>query len=279
MCTRRCLPLVLLGLNLLAPSWMARNLCAQVSFIRISEVNFLGNQSIPAYQLKSLLRRSREGGRYDEQNLAADLHRVRDAYLDRGFLNVEVGPPDVRIQGPGEAKAAAITIPVAEGKQYHAGKIAVRNGPALSPKSLMQMSPLKEGDPYSRNKISQWREAIEEAYREIGHIRIQCGAQEEIHDAAKTVDCTMQCEEGKSYRVGKITIVGDKSVDALQFKRKLLLGEGRLFNPEMLVLSIQYLNRMNVYKPISSSDVRMEIHDDTGTVDLTFHVILAEQQE
>ena len=277
--TRRYLSLILLGCNLLIPLWKARDLCAQISFILISEVEFSGNQSIPANQLKPLLGRSREGGRYDEQSLAADLERIRDAYLERGFLNVEVGPPDVRIQGAAEEKVAVITIPVAEGKQYRVGKIAVRNGQALSPTSLMQMSPLKEGDPYSRNKISQWREVIEEAYREIGHIRIHCRAQEEIRESAKIVDCTMQCDEGKPYRVGKITLVGDKSVDPLQFKRKLLLGEGRLFNPEMLYTSIQYLNRMNVYRPISSFDVQMEIHDDTGTVDLTFHVFLAEAKK
>lgn len=279
MSTPRYLSFILIGFGLLAASWTAGNLTAQNSLIRISEVKFLGNQSIPASQLKSLLRRSREGGRYDGQILNVDLQRVRDAYLERGFLHVEVGPPDVRIQGAGEAKAAVITIPVEEGKQYHVGKIAVRNGRALSPDSLIQMSPLKEGDPYSRNKISRWRDAIEEAYREIGYMRAQCSEQEAIHNAAGSVDCTMQCEEGKPYIVGKITLVGDKSVDPLQFKRKLLLGERRLFNPEMLALSVQYINKMNVYKPISSSDIQMEIHDDTGTVDITFRVFLADREK
>jgi len=207
-----------------------------------------------------------------------DLQRVKDAYLAEGFLHVEVGPPDVQIQGMGEVKTAAITIPVAEGDQYRVGRIAVKNTQALAPKTLMQMCPLREGEPYSRIKISQWQEMIEDTYRAMGHIRILCTVQEEPDEADKIVDSTLECNEGKSYTIGKITLVGDESIDPLQFKRQLLFSEGGLFVPEMLVTSLHYLNRMEVYKPISYADVQMDIHDDEGTVDLAFRVFLAEQR-
>ncbi len=194
-------------------------------------------------------------------------------------MHAEVGPPDVQIQGTEEVKTAVITIPVAEGDQYRAGKIGVENVHAISSKTIMQLCPLKQGDPYSRIRISQWQEMIEEKYRELGHIRILCRAQEELNEDDKSVDCTVACEEGKSYTIGKITLVGDESIDALQFKRQLLFREGGLFVPEMLVSSLQYLNRMAVYKPISYSDVQMDIHDDEGTVDLAFRVFLAGEEK
>jgi hypothetical protein len=37
-------------------------------------------------------------------------------------------------------------------------------------------------------------------------------------------------------------------------------------------MSIQFLNRAGLYKPISSSDVEIAIDDARGVVDLTFHL-------
>lgn len=274
---RHYFSIMLLGINLMFLSWVPRDLCAQDILTTISEIRFSGNQSIPSDRLRHLLRRLREGGRYRENILIADLQRVKDAYLEEGFLHVEVGPPDVQIQGEGEVKTVAITIPVTEGAQYRAGRIEIRNVHALSSKTLMQMCPLKEGEPYSRLKISQWQEMIENAYRAMGHIRIFCTDQEELNEADKIVDCTVDCDEGKSYTIGKITIVGDESIDPLQFKRQLLFGEGRIFVPGMLSTSIHYLNQMKIYKLISYFDIQMDIHEEEGTVDLEFHVYLAEQ--
>ena len=277
MYTRRCFSLVLLGFNLMFLSWIPRDLCAQIDLVTISEIQFSGNQSISSDRLMRLLRRSRERGLYAERDLISDLQRVKDAYLEEGFLHVEVGPPDVQIQGTGEVKAAAITIPVSEGAQYRVGRMAVKDVQELASKTLMQMCPLREGMPYSRIKISEWREMIENTYRAMGHIRILCTAQEELNEADKIVDCTLECEEGKSYTIGEITLVGDETIDPLQFKRQLLFSEGGLFVPDMVATSIQFLNRMDVYKPISYSDVQMDINDDEGTVDLAFRVFLAEQ--
>lgn len=269
--------LVLIGSNLLFPLWNPRDLCAQTSLVIISDIKFAGNQSIPSDQLKRLLLRSREGNRYTEARLSAALQDVENAYLDEGFLHVEVGPPDVQIRGEDEVKAAVITIPVVEGDRYRTGEITVKNVHALSSKTLMHMCPLKAGEPYSRIRISQWRVMIEGTYREMGHIRILCTAQEELNEADKIVDCTVECNEGKSYTIGKITVIGDESIDPQQFKRQLLFREGGLFVPEMLTTSLHYLNRMEVYEPVSHSDVQIDIHDEEGTVDLTFRVFLAEE--
>jgi outer membrane protein insertion porin family len=274
---RRLFPLVLLGTHFIFLLWGGRDLCAQDIIATISEIKFTGNRSIPSDQLKQVLRRVREGRPYFEGRITADIQRVKDIYLAEGFLNVEVGPEAVEIRGEGEVETVAITIPVKEGSRYRAGKIEIRNVQALSSKTLMQLCPLKEGDPYDRVKIAEWREMIENAYRAIGHIGIHCKNREELVESGKIVNCAVECDEGRSYTIGKITIVGDESIDPLEFKRKLLFGEGRLFVPEMLSTSIHYLNRMKIYKPIAYSDIQMEVHEEEGTVDLEFRVSLAEQ--
>jgi hypothetical protein len=84
--------------------------------------------------------------------------------------------------------------------------------------------------------------------------------------------------EGKLYSVGRIALVGDESIDPLQFKRQLLLGEGGVFNPEMLDATIRFLNQMRVYRPVSSFDVEIRIDDAKGTVDLTWRLFLIKRR-
>jgi outer membrane protein assembly factor BamA len=273
--THRHLLNLLPGFCLLLIPLVSRNLYTQASSIFIAGVRFEGNESIPAEQLRLLLRRSQEGSRYVPGNLAADLQRVEKAYQDEGFLHAKVGPADVRMQSLGQEQAAILVIPVVEGARYKVQSIAVKNVQALSPATFMQMCPLKKGAFYSRVKISQWQQMIEDAYREMGYIRIRCSANESLNEIAKTVDCTLECAEGRAYSIGKITLVGDESIDRLRFKRQLLFSEGGIFNPDMVAMSIQYLNRMGLYRPISNSDVEFDIDDEKGTVNLTLHVFLA----
>jgi outer membrane protein assembly factor BamA len=239
----------------------------------IGSIRFEGNRSISTLQLKRFLERSREGRPYLPENLQADLRQVENAYEEAGFLKAELGTPDVQIKTSGNRVVAVIRIVVKEGPLYSTGEIAAKNAGVLAPETLIQLCPLRKGLPYSRRKVADWQARIEDAYRELGYIRIRCLVHEVVKDAAGTVDGTLECVEGKLYSVGKITITGNGSVNPVEFKRRLLVSEGAAFNPEMLATSIQFLNQMPLYEPISSSDVEIKLDDDKGIVDLTFRVL------
>ncbi|MBP1623173.1 MAG: bamA 2 [Acidobacteria bacterium] len=244
----------------------------QNASVRVASIAFEGNQSIGAQQLKRLFRTSLEGREYNVENLRADLRQVEKIYQDSGFLDVQVGPPDVQFTGTGEKRAADIRVRVTEGPQYRAGDVSVRDAGALGAESFAQMCPLEKGQPYSRHKINQWLAKAEDAHHSMGYLRARCETKETLNVAARTVDCTLSCAEGKVFSVGKITLRGDETVKPAEFKRRLLFSEGGVFNPEMLSLSIQYLNQMRVYKPITGPDVDIRIDDEKGTVDLTLRV-------
>jgi len=259
---------------LAASSWISG---AEDPSVPIASITFEGNRSFTAQQLERVLRVPRvplEGGISAAGELKSGLHRVETLYRDEGFLSAKVGPADIRMQTVGESKAAVIRIPVTEGARYRVGRLEVKNTRILAPAALIQMCPLRAGEPFSRSKISQWMERIEDTYSSMGHIRARCDAHETVRESDHTVDCSLECTEGKSYRVGKITLIGDESIDRLQFKKRLLLSEGGIFNPESLITSLRYLNNMRVYKPITSSDVEMVVDEERGVVDLVWRLSL-----
>jgi outer membrane protein insertion porin family len=241
--------------------------------IPIISITFEGNSALDYVRLKSQLRTARDGGWYHPEGLKAELQSLEAYYQEEGFLRAKVGDPTVELRSiPGKGQGAVIRVPISEGPRYLAREITVLNVQAFKTATLLSLSPLRTGQPYSRSKIAQWQEKIEDAYHTMGYIRVETRVQEEIHEFKKTVDCRLEFKEGAAYRVGKITVVGDDSINRVEFKKLLLLGEGGLYNPEMLGLSLHFLNNMRAYKPISQSDVEIRIDDATATVDLILHV-------
>jgi len=269
-----CSRILLFGWCLVSFTASSRICAAETPSVPIATIAFEGNRIFSARQLERILRISVGNGVYAAEDLSDGLRRVETLYADEGFLNATVGPPDLRIQTIGETKAAVVRIRVNEGAQYRAGKLEVKNTRILAPAAFTRMCPLRAGQPYSRGKISQWKERIEETYSSMGHIRARCEARETIHEADKTVDCSLECAEGKSYRVGKITLMADASIDRLQFKKRLMLSEGGTFSYESLILSMRYLNSMRIYEPIASGDVEIAVDDERGVVDLVWHLSL-----
>jgi outer membrane protein insertion porin family len=279
----RCLLPFLLGIYLLPIDCFSQKSeprsQSPLPLIPIASVRFEGNQSIDAQQLKQLLSMSSEGYPYSIENLNNDLRNVENLYRDHGFWQVKVGPPDTQTLMTGESKSAAIRIPIMEGPRFAMGKVEVKNTRVLAPDAFLQLCPLRKGQPYIRGKVSEWLAKIQETYRSMGYLRAGCNARETLRDADKTIDCSLECTEGKLYRVGKIAIIAGPSVDPLQFKRRLLVSEGGIFNPEMLSTSIYYINEMRRYKRISISDVDMAMDDSRGIVDLTWHLSLPDPKQ
>ena len=247
----------------------------QAQSIPIRSLSFEGNKSVDTGRLRSQFNISKEGGWYQPDTLGVELQNLEKFYQDEGYLRARVGPPSVDFQAdPVKGRSAAIRVPISEGPLFTVGQIAVKNVRAFSPATLMQMCPLRAGQAYSRKRIVEWQDRIEDAYHTMGYIRFQATVREDIHELQKVVDCTLDCKEGNAYSVGKITVEGDEAINRSDFKRRLLVGEGGLYNPQLVSISIQFLNQTNVYRPISESDVEIKIDDAKSTVDLTFHLTL-----
>ncbi len=262
----------MLGLSLTVFALCALDLTAQVDPLPIQSIQFEGNVQLGDSRLKRLLRLSREGNIFASENLEIDLNIVEMAYRDLGYLKVKVGPPAIEVQTHNGMEVAAIHIPITEGPLYRVGEVNLINANALSRETLMQMCPFKKGEVYSPVKARQWQAEIEEVYHSMGYIKYQGIAREHLNETDSIVDFSLECVEGKPYSIGKITVLGDESIDPVDIKRHLLISEGGLFNPEMLTMSIRFLNRRSPYGPISHSDVDITIDEAKNMVDVTLRL-------
>jgi outer membrane protein assembly factor BamA len=219
-----------------------------------------------------VMRYSREGVPYTPEMLPIDVQQVEKTYRDAGFLRVQLERPDVRNRTAGEESIVTIRLVVKEGPRYTAGKVAVKETEAIPAETLMQISPLQKNKPYSPEKALQWQAKVEDSFRSLGYVKAQCPLQETVNESSKTVDCTMECVEGKIYTVRNIQIAGGGDLNPLAVKKRLFFSEGGIYNPEMISLTIQYLNQSRMYEPISGSDVDIRFDDEKGVVDISLRV-------
>ncbi len=247
--------------------------CARAQAVAVLSLTFQGNTSIHDSRLKSQLRMIREGGPYQPDMMAFEIQNLTRFYRDEGYLLAEAGPPQVTFQDvPGKGKAASIRLPISEGPLFTLGELSVRNTDLFDGPTLLQMCPIHKGQPYSRRRMQEWQEKIREGYGEMGYLRFSARLVEKVQDLRHTVDCVLECNEGSVYTVGKITVEGVPLTEQAAFKKKLLLHEGGVYNPEMIGTSIYYINQMGSYRPISGSDIELKIDDSKSTVDLVIRV-------
>ena len=238
----------------------------------IVSIRFQGNVSIDESRLRAGMHVCREGNPYSPEALKFELQEVEKTYRDAGFLSAKVGPPRVSYRNAeGRGPGVAILIPIEEGPLYGLGRLSIEGAEVTNPETFIQMSPLRPGQTYNRSLVNEWLGKIKLSYDEIGHIRFDARVQEHVNESDHTVDCVLEFKEGSPYRVGKITVAHD-TVNPAEFKKQLLVGEGGLYNPDMLAYTIQYLNLRRVYQPIGPSDVDVRIDDTAHKVDLVFHV-------
>ncbi len=255
--------------------------CAGVAAqsIPVLSITFEGNTAISSARLKSQLRMSRDGGWYQPEILTAELQNIERSYRDEGYLRAKLGAPLVTLQEvPGRGRGAVIRVAIYEGPLYTVGEVAVRNANAFDPSTLVRMFPLRPGQPFSRKKLHEWSEKVADGYQTMGYIRFSSELVETVNEARRVVDCVLECREGSPYQVGKIDILGIPLGEQSSFKRRLLLGEGGLYNPEMVTLSLYFINQMGIYRPVTTSDVEVKIDDAGKTVDLVFRLVPQKKQ-
>lgn len=224
--------------------------------VYVKSITFVGNRIFSQDELKKALE-IKESDLYDSLKLEAYLDRnVRKLYQEHGYLRVQIGQPIIRIEG----KAVHIEIPIVEGEQYRLGELKIRGASVFDADTLLRLFETKPGDVANFTKIKNGLEKIRKMYSSRGYIDWDYLPRQEVDPAARTFNFTLEFDEGRQYRVRRIRLSGNTAARDRTIRENLLLGEGDVFNFELLEQSIARLNRLGIFREIKGSD--LEVHAD-----------------
>jgi outer membrane protein insertion porin family len=268
--------------------------------VAIRDVEFVGNRALDDATLAKAMKGNKSHsvlsvvsgrGVYRATEMEEDVENVVGLYRDRGYIDVRVGQPDLRILEDSEDRKirwVQLRVPVEEGRRYRVGTLTFDGNTKVPTDRLISLFKIRPGEVYSEARVRMGLEKAREIYGAGGYFEFTAfpdlqprnamtaagstTAQTPANDPP-TVDVTVRVKEGEQYFVRRITFVGNTNTKDEVVRRELAIVEAGVFNTEALKLSVRRLNQLGYFKPIEDEGISVEkVPNTTNRVDVQLKV-------
>ena len=239
----------------------------------VVQIRFEGNAHFSDWRLRKEMKTKRrtivsfidKSGRLDETQLQQDLDSLREWYQNHGFIDVEI--KDVRRERNTKG-ALTITIVIAEGTQYHVGKVTVSGEKVAKEESIRVLLKMKEGSVYSPKQLHDDAKAVADAYGSGGYVDLVI-TPESTPAGPALVDVHYKIEEGERSFVNRVNIVGNTRTKDKVIRREVLIAPGDVFNSVRADTTKKRLENLGYFSKVETYP---EDTDVPGRKDLTILV-------
>ena len=239
--------------------------------IPVIGVSFSGNLQMPvadqsriAGELKQLTYSEALDGAADEL-----LERVRLAWQDRGFFQVEVSG-DAILTSRGADRGLALNAQINEGPQYRLGRISFQHNRTLTDvEHLRALFRLKDDDAFSRSRVAEGLDNLRKAYGEYGFINYTGVPKTRIDNEKHKIYVVVDIDEGKQFYVDSIEVLGLDDANQQALLRESSLRGGDIYNARLDEL---FLGRIKSQFPnCGCGEIKHnQIDERAGTAVLTY---------
>ena len=227
--------------------------------IKISNVDFVGNKVFSDGKIRGKMKTNKGGGFwifpgssvYQEDKFEEDAEAVVAFYRDRGYLQINVGQPNLKPHSRLEGRQRAV----------HDPRDSDQRGRAL-PRRQVRVRRQRQGARRRHAAALQdedrrllQREADPRRIPENpGNLRrrrsLRNDAVPGVRPEGDKVNVTIRINEGKQYFINRITFEGNTTTRDSVIRRELRLYENSVYNTEALKYSVKRLNQLGYFKPL-----------------------------
>jgi outer membrane protein assembly factor BamA len=196
------------------------------------------------------------------------LERVKAGWQNHGYFKVEVNGDAKTLATSAPSIQIALFVHVEEGAQYHLGGITFRNNKMLSNATILRDEfPIKDGEIFSRQKITEGLENLRRVYGEYGYINYTGVPSTTFNDEKRRAYLEIDVDEGKQFIVSRINVGGIGGLPLHQAMKEFAIRPGDVYNSRLWELS---LRRVASLFPDCTcrSDQQKQLDERTGTVAL-----------
>jgi outer membrane protein insertion porin family len=224
---------------------------------KIRVVAFEGNKQVPFKRLRTVVSTRpyswltswvTSRGIYKQEELDQDVEKLRDFYLNEGYVQVQVGAP--RVTPLPEGKGLTVTFPVVEGDQYTVTRIRVSGHALFSTPELLQGLALREGGIFRRNLLRQDMSLLTDRYGQRGYAFVDIRPQFVPRAESRSIDLTYEIREGRPVTVRTVSIEGNEKTYDRVIRRELRVAEQELIDTTALKRSFQRINNLNFFENV-----------------------------
>jgi outer membrane protein insertion porin family len=221
----------------------------------IRNIVFEGNRTFTSKELKNMMTTNEWGifhfitdsGVLKKDQLKQDVGKINAFYLNNGFINAQVGEPEITH----EREGITIKITVSEGRQFRVGKVTITGDELKTSRAdLLEKLQIKKKDFYDREAIIKDIDYLSQVCNDEGFANADVAPRTEPQDKTQTVNVTYEIIKKKLVYFNRINITGNTKTRDKVIRRELFVVEGDLYSRTKLKDSYLALNRLRYFEEI-----------------------------
>jgi outer membrane protein insertion porin family len=240
--------------------------------VQIREVQFIGNRAITDDELRNAIATRaadalsflNDSGTFNQEAFERDLLIISAHYWDRGYANVKVGTPQLRLSR--DKQFMYVSIPIDEGPVFSIGTISFKGDLIGGEAKNREFIRIQPGATFSRTRIAEDREALSAYYQDQGYAYANVLPLTKVDLEKQTISLTYEVSRGKRAYFERINIRGNSKTRDKVIRREMKISEGELFNNTNLevskrrVMALGFFENVVVSTKRGSSDEFVEVN-------------------
>jgi len=200
--------------------------------VRVRKILFEGNQTFSANRLRGQIETKTyfwliRQGAYSEKQIQEDIVSLRNFYRAEGFLDAQVGR---RLEFSPDRQDLTVTFVIQEGLRYTVGKIKVTGNREFDENDVLGSMQLSPGSILNLDVLEGDKRSVRDMYNQGGFIYAKVDIAYAYADTPGTADLTVTINEGKSYKIGRIIVRGNRQTQDRVVRRTLDFYPGDTFD-------------------------------------------------
>jgi outer membrane protein insertion porin family len=189
-----------------------------------------------------------DAGVLKREEMNNDVERIREILLNKGYLNAQVGLPDVDLSK--DKKWFTLTYPIVEGEPFTVGEVAFRGNTVFEEPELREKLKIKQGEIFQRQKIRDEITRLTDLYGGKGYAFAEVVPNVTPNLQERTAVITLNIKEGEMMRIRQINVNGNDKTKDNVVRRELRLDEQDVIDTPSLKRSFQRLNNLNFFETV-----------------------------
>jgi outer membrane protein insertion porin family len=229
------------------------------SVARIKEIAFVGNKDFSESTLRGLFALTTPGwltwytdaDKYSREKLERDIEELKSFYLNRGYLEFKVEPPQVTISS--DRKDIFITLTINEGKPYKVTSVKLAGELLGLDAEIGQLVQLKEGTLFSGAKTNATAKAISDYLGGLGYAFANVNPNPVLDRENNTAEVTFYVDPSRRVYVRRIQVSGNHRTKDEVVRREIRQVEAAWYDSGKIKLSRDRLDRLGYFKDVKVS--------------------------
>jgi outer membrane protein insertion porin family len=249
----------------------------------LDKIEFSGNQHFDTEKLEDSLKTKRrrwfslvtkyvdKSGTYSEPVFVQDLQKISEMYMNDGFLQVEVGDPEVSVvKDDSDKDVLVVRVEIQEGKRYDVGEVDVAGDPSIDLGALRERVRLKQGEVFNRSHLTADVEDLEQYYTDRGFFYATVSPRTQLNEDL-TVDVTFDVSKGALHFIREIDVSGNTTTQDTVVRREMRVVEGQLYSARSVNRSRDRVKRLGFFEDVefeaNSTDYPEQLDLDVKVVE------------